>query len=144
MTANPTMPAQRPEAPPRDGTRRLHRSTRNRVLAGVCGGIAETYGSDPTAVRLATLVIGLFTGIFPMVVLYVVAALVIPDDGTAAVGDIAPPAMPGRAALVFGAMLILIGIATLANEWFRIDWNQIWPVVLIGLGGVILLAGVRR
>lgn len=144
MTANPTMSTDIPGAPPREEIRRLHRSTTNRVLAGVCGGIAETYGSDPTAVRLATLVIGLFTGIFPMVVLYVVAALVIPDDGTAAVGDIAPPAMPGRAALVFGAMLILIGIATLANQWFRIDWNQIWPVVLIGLGAAILAVGWRR
>ncbi len=144
MTANPTMTTDTPSAPPREEIRRLHRSTTNRVLAGVCGGIAETYGSDPTAVRLATLVIGLFTGIVPMVVLYVVAALVIPDQGTAAVGDVAPVAIPGRAALVFGALLVLIGIASLANVWFRIDWNQIWPVVLIGLGGVILLAGARR
>lgn len=144
MTANPTIATETAGAPPRDETRRLHRSTRNRVLAGVCGGIAETYGSDPTAVRLATLVIGLFTGIVPMVVLYFVAALVIPDHGTAAGGDAAPVAIPGRAALVFGALLVLIGIASLANTWFRIDWNQIWPVVLIGLGGVILLVGARR
>ena len=143
MTANPTMSTDIPGAPPREEIRRLHRSTTNRVLAGVCGGIAETYGSDPTAVRLATLVIGLFTGIFPMLLLYVVAALVIPDRGTAAVGEIAPLA-PGRAAVVFGAILILIGIGSVANQWFQIDWNQIWPVVLVGLGGVILLAGVRR
>jgi phage shock protein PspC (stress-responsive transcriptional regulator) len=45
----------------------------------VCGGIAEYYGSDATAVRLLTLVLGLFTGILPMIILYLVAAIVIPD-----------------------------------------------------------------
>jgi phage shock protein C len=144
MTANPTMPAQASEAPPRDETRRVHRSTRNRVLAGVCGGIAETYGSDPTAVRLATVVIGLFTGIVPVVVLYVIAAILVPEDGSVVAGETRPQAAPGQAALVFGALLVLIGVASLVNEWFRVDWDQIWPVVLIGLGVVILAAGWRR
>lgn len=144
MTANPTMPAQTPEAPSRDGAHRLHRSRSNRVLAGVCGGIAETYGSDPTAVRLATLVIGLFTGIVPMVVLYVVAALVVPDNGTPVTGEARPQAAPGQGALVFGAILILIGIASLANLWLRVDWGQVWPLVLVGLGAVILASGWRR
>lgn len=144
MNANPTMPAQAPEAPPRDEPRRLHRSTRNRVLAGVCGGIAETYGSDPTAVRLATLVLGLFTGIVPMVVLYVIAALIVPDQGTPVGGETRPQAVPGQAALVFGALLVLVGVAGLANVWFRVDWEQIWPVILIGLGAVILAVGWRR
>jgi phage shock protein PspC (stress-responsive transcriptional regulator) len=116
----------------------------NRVLAGLCGGIAETYGSDPTAVRLATVVIGLFTGIVPMVVLYVIAALLIPDDGAPVPGEARPQVAPGQGALVVGAILILIGIASLANLWLRVDWGQIWPIVLIGLGAVILTAGWRR
>jgi phage shock protein C len=144
MTANPTMPAQAPEAAPRAEPQRLHRSTRNRVLAGVCGGIAETYGSDPTAVRLATVVIGLFTGIFPMIVLYVIAALLLPNDGAPITAEARPQPAPGQAALVFGAVLLLVGVASLVNEWFQVDWNQIWPVVLIGLGAVILAVGWRR
>ena len=74
------------ESPVRSGSprasqapRRFYRSRSNRVLAGVCGGIAEYYGSDATAVRLLTLVLGLFTGILPMIILYLVAAIVIPD-----------------------------------------------------------------
>lgn len=144
MTANPTVPAQAPAATPRGGARRLQRSTRNRVLAGVCGGIAETYGSDPTAVRLATVVIGLFTGIVPMIVLYVVAALVVPDEGTPVTGEARPNALAGRGALVFGAMLVLIGVASLANLWLRVEWDQIWPLVLVGLGAVVMAASWRR
>lgn len=144
MTGNPTMQAQAPEAGPRHETRRLHRSLRNRVLAGVCGGIAETYGSDPTAVRLATLVIGLFTGIVPMVVLYVIAALLVPDHDMPFADGARPQVVPRQAALVLGGLLVLIGIASLANAWFRVDWDQIWPVVLIGVGGLILAAGFRR
>jgi phage shock protein C len=144
MTANPTMPGQAPEAAQRAEPRRLHRSTRNRVLAGVCGGIAETYGSDPTAVRLATVVIGLFTGIVPMIVLYVVATLLLPDDGALFTGEARPQPAPGQAAVVFGALLLLVGVASLVNEWFRVDWDQIWPLVLIGLGAVVLAVGWRR
>jgi phage shock protein PspC (stress-responsive transcriptional regulator) len=114
------------------------------VLAGVCGGIAETYGSDPTAVRLATVVIGLFTGIVPMIVIYVIAALVVPDDGTHVTGEARPQAAAGGGALVLGATLVLIGIASLANLWLRVDWDQVWPLVLIGLGAVIVAAGWRR
>ena len=74
---DPSGPSASPQATSQG--RRFYRSRSNRVLAGVCGGIAEYYGSDPTAVRLLTLVLGLFTGIFPMIVVYLVAAIVLPD-----------------------------------------------------------------
>jgi len=54
MTAETTAPAGGPASPEttrRSATRRLHRSRTNRVFAGVYGGIAEYYGSDPTAPR---------------------------------------------------------------------------------------------
>ena len=70
-----------PEAREADvaAARRLYRSRSDRMFAGVCGGIAETYGSDPTAVRLLTAVIGIVTGIIPMLIVYLVAAVVIPE-----------------------------------------------------------------
>jgi phage shock protein C len=143
MTAESTAPA--PSAPPQGAAaRRLYRSRTNRVLAGVCGGIAEHYGSDPTAVRLAALVIGLFTGIVPMVVLYIVAAIVVPEaDGGA--GDRATASVaPSQTPLVLGTLLVLIGIAGFANVWLHIDWEQVWPVVLIGLGAVMIVAAIRH
>ena len=145
MTVESTAPTGRaasPETDSRPATRHLRRSRANRVLAGVCGGIAEHFGSDPTAVRLATLVLGLFTGVFPMVIAYILAAIVIPEqDG--AESSIRSDVTPGQAGLVFGALLILLGIAGFANVWLRLEWEQVWPLALIGLGLVIVVATIR-
>ncbi len=58
--------------------KRLFRSNHNRVLLGVCGGVAERYGWDPTWVRLA-FVLGTLAG-GPGIVVYFVMALVMPRN----------------------------------------------------------------
>lgn len=132
-----------PQPSSQSGARRFYRSRTNRVLAGVCGGIAEYYGSDPTAVRLLTLVLGLFTGIFPMIVLYLVAAIVIPDH-EGAPGDTAHDhAASGQLALLFGAFLVLVGVAGLATVWIHVQWEAVWPIILIGLGAAMVFAASR-
>jgi phage shock protein C len=57
---------------------RLTRSTTDRRLFGVCGGIAEWSGLDPTLVRLAFVLLGLCG--FAAVAVYLVAVLVVPED----------------------------------------------------------------
>ena len=58
-------------------TESLHRSTTNARSAGVCGGIAEYYGIDPTIVRVCVLL--LFLASPPlMLLIYLLLALVIP------------------------------------------------------------------
>jgi len=144
MTAESTAPAPAPAQPESAAARRLYRSRTNRVLAGVCGGIAEHYGSDPTAVRLAALVIGLFTGIVPMVVLYIVAAIVVPEAGGGVADRATVAGAPSQTPLVLGTLLVLIGIAGFANVWLHVNWEQVWPLVLIGLGAVMVVAAVRQ
>ena len=58
-------------------TGRLHKSTRDKKLAGVCGGVAEYLGVDPTVVRLAwaLLCLGWGTGLL----IYIVCAFVFPE-----------------------------------------------------------------
>ena len=56
--------------------KRLHKSRNDRVLAGVCGGIAEFFGIDPTLVRLAWAVMIFFGG--SGLLLYIICALIIP------------------------------------------------------------------
>lgn len=56
--------------------KRLYRSREDRVLGGICGGIAERYGWDPTLVRILTLISLITIGFtFPA---YIVAWIVIP------------------------------------------------------------------
>lgn len=57
--------------------KRLHKSRNDRVLAGVCGGIAEFFGIDPTLVRLPGLC-DLFRR--QRLLLYIICALIIPND----------------------------------------------------------------
>ncbi|MGN6227904.1 PspC domain-containing protein [Dyella sp. KULCS107] len=57
--------------------KRLQRSRINRTIAGVCGGIAEYYGWDPTLVRVAWIVLTLLGG--SGILLYLVMWLVMPD-----------------------------------------------------------------
>jgi phage shock protein PspC (stress-responsive transcriptional regulator) len=47
-------------------------------LLGVCGGIAEWLGVDPTVVRIATVVVSLFSGIG--IVAYIIGALLMPKE----------------------------------------------------------------
>jgi phage shock protein PspC (stress-responsive transcriptional regulator) len=55
---------------------RLYRSTNDRILGGVCGGIAEHYGWDPTLVRLGWIVLSLGGGVG--ILLYIIAWLIMP------------------------------------------------------------------
>lgn len=60
--------------------KRLYRSRTKKMIAGVCGGIAEYFGIDETLVRLATAFLAAVTGIVPGVVFYLVAAIIMPED----------------------------------------------------------------
>lgn len=60
--------------------KRLYRSTNDVMLAGVCGGVAEFLGIDPTIVRLIWAVLSFSAGMGMW--LYIIAAIIIPkDDG---------------------------------------------------------------
>ena len=58
-------------------TKKLYRSKKDRVFAGVCGGIGEYLGVDPTVIRLLAVILG-FTG--SGVLAYIVAAILIPEN----------------------------------------------------------------
>ncbi|MCE7904068.1 MAG: PspC domain-containing protein [Gammaproteobacteria bacterium PRO9] len=60
--------------------RRLARSTRNRMVAGVCGGIAEWQDWDPTVVRLVYILVSVLSAAFPGVLIYLILWLVTPPD----------------------------------------------------------------
>ena len=58
-------------------TKKLTRST-NKILAGVCGGIAEYFDVDPTLVRAIYAILAIFTTGFPGLLLYIILMLIMP------------------------------------------------------------------
>jgi phage shock protein C len=57
----------------------LYRSHRYRILAGVCGGLAEWLGWSPTWVRLLFVVISILSVAFPGIIVYIVLWVVMPN-----------------------------------------------------------------
>jgi phage shock protein C len=58
--------------------KKLYRSP-NRILAGVCGGIAEYLNIDPTVVRVLYIVLSFFSAAFPGLLLYLILLIFIPN-----------------------------------------------------------------
>ena len=58
--------------------KRVYRSKKNKVLAGVCGGIAEYFDVDPVLVRLLLVLLVLMG--FAGIILYLVAWLIMPEN----------------------------------------------------------------
>ncbi len=58
--------------------KKLYRSTTDKKLAGVCGGIAEYFAIDSTLIRLAWVLLTIFAGL--SIWLYVIAAIIMPEN----------------------------------------------------------------
>jgi phage shock protein C len=72
--------------------RRLYRSRSDRMVAGVLAGVAAYFGTDPTLVRILYVVFGILTGVWPAIVAYIIAMIVVPEEPSA--GQVEPPAWP--------------------------------------------------
>lgn len=64
-------------------TNRLYRSRTDKVLAGVCGGVAAHLGVDPVLVRLIYILLTCATGLGPGIVVYIIAWVIIPEGPNA-------------------------------------------------------------
>jgi len=118
---------------------RLHRSANERLVAGVCGGLAEYLEVEPFLVRLAFVVATLWGGFG--VLAYVILALVLPIEASL---QAATAPRPERGRDVAGGLLILLGgVLLLGNLGWApwLTWNFFWPAVLIVIGAALLVRG---
>ena len=120
-------------------TPRLYRSATDKVIAGVCGGLAQYFSIDPAIVRLAFVVFALAGG--ASVLLYIVLWIAVPiGQGTPGV------ALSERGQEMLATALIAVGAIWLfANlgAFTFINWRFAWPLVLIAAGAALLLRRVR-
>ena len=58
----------------------LHRSRTNRIVAGVCGGLAEWLGWEPTLVRVLYVLVSILSAAFPGALVYIVLWILMPES----------------------------------------------------------------
>jgi phage shock protein PspC (stress-responsive transcriptional regulator) len=153
-------PTEQPHAAPTEPMtsrpRRLTRSSDDRVLAGVAGGLGRYFGVDPVIFRIGFPISLFFGGLGGLA--YLLLAVFVPTDGEP---DTAQQ-VGGRAqrfgarlrrmgfwrglGLVVVAMFLLAGLAALAGGGalaVGLGWGVPIAIVLIAIGGLILLAAFR-
>jgi phage shock protein PspC (stress-responsive transcriptional regulator) len=59
----------------------LQRSRRHKMIAGVCGGLADWLGWDPTVVRIAYVLVSVLSAAFPGILVYLVLWVLMPQAG---------------------------------------------------------------
>lgn len=148
-------------------SKKLYRSRNDRMIAGVCGGLAEYFNVDSTFIRLALLFIFLFQGIG--LIAYLIAWVVIseepvdqgrkmPDDyyleernkSEKAEGfqedyereeekDKDTSSKDNRRRKLFAVILIIVGSIFLLDIWIPdLYWERYWPLILIAAGFLLL------
>ncbi len=133
----------------------LYRSRKNRIIAGVCGGLGEYLGVDPVLIRIAWVIVSFFGG--AGILAYVIAWIIIPDEKTktSVLDDwrsgkrtsvTANAEEDRQVRYIFALFLIFIGVMFLLSNigWSFWSWGYTWPAVLIVLGIIIILSRRRE
>lgn len=59
--------------------KKLYRHKEDKRIAGICGGIGEYFSIDPVLIRLAFVFIALLTAVIPMILVYIIGWIIIPE-----------------------------------------------------------------
>jgi phage shock protein PspC (stress-responsive transcriptional regulator) len=138
-------------------SKRIYRSDTERVIGGVCGGIGEYFNVDPTWVRVL-FVLSIFAKGLGLLG-YLIAWIVIPRRQTAAVATDAVaqatpaiPAVPTRpdesgkrgSGFLPGVILVALGgIFLMDRAFYWFDFDYVWPLVIIGIGGALIFQATK-
>lgn len=142
-----------------EGYKKLYRSSADRLIAGVCGGLGEYFEIDPLFFRIVFLILAFMGG--TGILLYLILVLIMPKEGQSRSGgftdvgervqEIADEMKsrrawsPERRRNTLGLALIILGFLLFLNQIFPayIRWDVFWPLVIIAIG-IFILARHRR
>lgn len=163
--------------------KRLYRSRSDRMIWGVCGGLAKYFDIDPTIIRIIAVLLIFADGLG--ILAYIILAIVVPlEDSKTAVpketirenvaemkqtatelgreirstfareeskegieekAEATPNTHRGRN--IFAIILIVIGILFLLasfNLFWWLHWANLWPLILVAIGLLIIFSARRR
>ncbi len=145
---------------------RLYRSTKQRAIGGVAGGIAEFFDIDPVIIRILFILLLLFKG--GGLLIYIILWIAIPERPITAQMFTDPPPSPHlegspewespvynpiadaknrrkSGSLLGGVILICIGVLALSARYIPyLSFHDIWPTVLIAAGLVLIITAIKR
>lgn len=130
-----------------ENNKKLERDMQNKVLGGVCSGLANYFDVDVTLLRIlfACLFVFATMGFWLYLILWAVMpagqvqndSLGAEDGVSTAVAQRKPQ---NKGGLALGLILIGIGAAALLHRFVpEIDWQTAWPVLLIVLGVILII-----
>lgn len=127
---------------------KLYRSRKHSMISGVCGGLGQYLGVDPTIVRLIFVFLAFYH--FLGVWVYLVLAIILPLPP---VGwdESSKPVISGdrsQTTKVIGGGLVVLGLLAFASlfdfklfEWMRFD--NLWPALIVLLGILLLVRAIN-
>ncbi|MBC7217052.1 MAG: PspC domain-containing protein [Candidatus Caldatribacterium sp.] len=135
--------------------KRLYRSRKERILGGVCGGIAEYFGLDPALVRIVAVLLILVGG--GAILAYIIAWILIPEGPKEEIPEERPESQEASSSgerkpwqeagrqhilawflVIIGALWLSQYVVPLWGPWTPWVRNAFLPILLIA-GGVLLL-----
>ena len=152
--------------------RRLSRNSMNRVIGGVCSGLAEFFGLDVALVRIAFVIAFLFASFGFW--LYIILWIVLPVQGQQTTVNSQQSTVNGQQSTVnsqqsesvsesesesesvskpestvksifAGSFIILIGMLFLVNNFIPISWIwKLWPLILVAIGVVMIVTASKK
>lgn len=135
--------------------KKLYRSSRRKILAGVCTGLGEYFDIDPVLIR-AVFIVTLFSGGIG-VMLYIVLWLIMPNEERVLPAE--SPNEPAESSeldsgvfsekhkgtVVTGLMLVGLGTFFLVRELFPMfSFKYMLPIILIAIGILIVFNALRK
>ncbi|NLI70726.1 MAG: PspC domain-containing protein [Firmicutes bacterium] len=138
--------------------KKIYRSATDKMIAGVCGGLADYFDVDPVLIRLLW-VLAFFAGGMGLLV-YIAAWIIIPEkknlhehipDATVGEEELQTvESLPQDAEssnrkgyLIVGLIAIFIGLFLLMKQFMPfLPWHNAWPIIIILVGIAIVLSGL--
>ncbi len=141
--------------------KRLRRSTSNKIIGGLCGGLGDYFNIDPTIIRLVWVLATFWIG-FTSVIIYFIGLIIVSitedkktlvqesqEAGTMAEGEIDErpmEKMPSKVNLIWGWLIIGVGVVMLLESlgYFSRFKEYFFPGILIITGIWVLVRGMKR
>lgn len=123
---------------------RLYRSRQERMVSGVCGGLAQYFSVDPVLVRIAFVALGVASGVGLLA--YIILAIVVPEWPAGEPEPVGAQSIRRGGNEAFAYILVFLGAWILVSNMGLLSFIKVdlfWPIVLIGVGAFLLIQKSR-